>query len=89
MLDALSSLALLSPDGDSAAAAGMLAGFACVYIAVLLVFIAFFIFCLWRIFSKAGYNGAMALIALIPGLGSLICLCILAFGNWPNHQNRE
>ncbi len=87
MLDALSALALLRPE-DDAAAAGLLAGFACVYILVLLVITAFFIFCLWRIFSKAGYSGAMALIALIPGLGPLICMCILAFGNWPALQNQ-
>lgn len=49
---------------------------------------AFFIFCLWRIFTKAGYSGAMALLALIPGLGPLICLCVLAFGNWPVLRGR-
>lgn len=87
MLNVLSALALLRPE-DDAAAAGMLAGFACVYIVVVLVITAFFIFCLWRIFAKAGYSGAMALISLIPGLGPLICICILAFGNWPALQNR-
>lgn len=88
MMNALSALALLRPEDDSAAAAGLLAGFACVYIVVVVVITAFFIFCLWRIFVKAGYSGAMALIALIPALGPLICLCILAFGNWPINQNR-
>lgn len=87
MLDLLSTLALLRPE-DDAATAGLLAGFACVYIVVVVVVTALFIFCLWRIFSKAGYSGAMALIGLIPGLGPLICLCILAFGNWPILQNR-
>jgi hypothetical protein len=87
MLDALSALALLRP-GDDAAAAGLLAGFACVYVVVVLAITAFFIFCLWRIFAKAGYSGAMALIALVPVIGGLICMCILAFGNWPIHQNR-
>ncbi len=82
-------LAFLQPrDADAAAAAGMLAGFACVYIVVLVVITAFFIFCLWRIFAKAGYSGAMAFIALIPGLGPLICLCILAFGSWPVLRDR-
>lgn len=87
MLNSLSALALLRPE-DDAAAAGMLAGFACVYIVVVLVITVFFIFCLWRIFAKAGYSGAMALLSLIPGIGPLICLCILAFGNWPVLQNR-
>lgn len=82
-------LALLQPrDAEAAAAAGMLAGFACVYIVIVVAITAFFIFCLWRIFSKAGYPGAMSLIALLPGLGPLICLCILAFGTWPVHRDR-
>ena len=83
------SMALLQPrDAEAAAAAGMIAGFACVYIVILVMVTAFFIFCLWRIFTKAGYSGPMALLALIPGLGPLICLCILAFGNWPIHKDR-
>ena len=44
------------------------------------------IFCFWRIFAKAGFNGAMALLCLIPGIGMIIVLCILAFGTWPAGQ---
>jgi len=40
------------------------------------------IFLWWRVFSKAGYSGAMGLIILVP-FGILIMLCILAFSNWP------
>ena len=36
----------------------------------------------WRIFSKAGYPGAMGLLMLVPLL-NLVALCILAFGDWP------
>jgi hypothetical protein len=36
----------------------------------------------WRILEKAGFSGALALLALIPGLGVLIILCILAFSEW-------
>jgi hypothetical protein len=49
----------------------------------LFVFI-FFIFLFWRICEKAGYSGAMSLLALIPGVGIIILLCILAFSQWPN-----
>jgi hypothetical protein len=42
----------------------------------------FFIFLFWRICVKAGLSGAMSLLLLIPGLGQLILLCILAFGDW-------
>jgi hypothetical protein len=36
----------------------------------------------WKIFSKAGYSGAMGLLMFIP-LVNLIMLLILAFGEWP------
>jgi hypothetical protein len=44
--------------------------------------VGFVIFCYWRIFTKAGMNGALSLIMLIPGIGGIIMLCILAFGDW-------
>ena len=54
-----------------------------VWLVILLAMVIFPIFCFWRIFAKAGYNGAMALLCLIPGIGMIIVLCILAFGTWP------
>ena len=42
----------------------------------------FMVFLWWRIFSKAGYSGALGLLMLIP-LGNLVMLCILAFSKWP------
>lgn len=36
----------------------------------------------WRIFAKAGYTGALALLLLIP-LVNLIALGFLAFAEWP------
>ncbi|HLI76423.1 MAG TPA: hypothetical protein VKV02_05700 [Acidobacteriaceae bacterium] len=47
-----------------------------------LVITAFFIFCLWRIFTKAGMSGALSLITIVPVVGPVIVLCILAFGKW-------
>lgn len=61
----------------------LLAGAVIVYFIIILAAVAFGIFLLWRIFSKAGYNGAMSLLILIPGIGSLIVVLILAFGDWP------
>jgi hypothetical protein len=46
------------------------------------IFLAFMIFCFWRIFTKAGLAGPLALLVLIPGVGSLVVLCILAFARW-------
>ena len=37
----------------------------------------------WRICNRAGYSGAMSLLHLIPGVGTLIVMAILAFGTWP------
>ena len=39
----------------------------------------------WRIFSKAGYNGAMGILMLVP-IANIIVLCILAFGEWPIYK---
>jgi uncharacterized membrane protein YhaH (DUF805 family) len=36
----------------------------------------------WRIASKAGYNGALSLLMLIPGV-SVVMLIIFAFSEWP------
>jgi len=65
------------------ATAGLIAGGVIVYCLILVVMVAVFIWIYWRIFQKAGYNGALALLNLMPGFGSLICILILAFGRWP------
>lgn len=36
----------------------------------------------WKIFFKAGFNGAFGLLVLIPGVGAILPL-ILGFINWP------
>ena len=72
-----------SSDASSAAAAGFLGVFFVFYMIFILAIIAFSIWLYWRIFSKAGYNGALSLLNLVPGVGPLICVCILAFGKWP------
>jgi uncharacterized membrane protein YhaH (DUF805 family) len=70
-------------DSSTAAAAGLLATFGLIYAIVLIALIAFTIWVYWRIFAKAGYNGALSLLNFIPGVGPLICVLILAFGRWP------
>ena len=62
--------------------AGMIAGFMGVFFVVGIIIAAFFIFLLWRIFAKAGMSGALSLIAIIPVIGPVTVLCILAFGEW-------
>jgi hypothetical protein len=42
----------------------------------------------WRIFSRAGYSGALSLFHLVPVIGSFIVMAILAFGDWPAGEAR-
>jgi hypothetical protein len=37
----------------------------------------------WVVFSKTGLPGALSLIALVPIVGFLVVVCILAFTEWP------
>lgn len=77
---------MLQSRPDDAALAGLMA-FGCVFwLILLLAAIAFPIFCFWRIFTKAGYSGAMAFIWLIPVVGPIVVISILAFGTWPAGQ---
>ena len=86
MLATLPVLGLLQPHANDAALAGLAAAGCMVWLVVILAMVIFPIFCFWRIFAKAGYNGAMALLCLIPGIGMIIVLCILAFSTWPAGQ---
>ncbi len=42
----------------------------------------------WKIFSKAGYSGALGLLMLIPVV-DIIMAFVLAFGQWPIHRELE
>jgi heme/copper-type cytochrome/quinol oxidase subunit 2 len=53
-----------------------------VVVVICLVSIVFSIVIYWRIFSRAGYSGAMSILMLIP-IANLVALIILAFGEWP------
>ena len=59
-----------------------LASYFAIIAVVTIAAIVFNIIVYWRICSKAGYSGAMSLLIFVP-FGSLIMLCILAFGDWP------
>jgi tetratricopeptide (TPR) repeat protein len=54
-----------------------------VIIAVVLILVlnALIIWALWRVLERAGLQGPLALLALIP-FGFCVCLCILAFSAW-------
>ena len=68
---------------NSATAASFIATMIVVYGIVIVGLVVFTIWIYWRIFAKAGFNGALSLLNLVPGVGQLICMVILAFGRWP------
>lgn len=70
-------------DRSTQAATSVIATLAVVYGIVLIAFVIFTLWVYWRIFEKAGYSGALSLLNLVPGVGPLICVLILAFGRWP------
>jgi hypothetical protein len=59
----------------------MLAGMGTMAI-IWLVIVAFLIFIYWKIFSKAGYSGALALLLIVP-IVNLILIIWFAFADWP------
>lgn len=64
-------------------AAGAIAGaFACAAF-ITLVIVVLYLWLFYRIFTKAGYSGWYTLLNLIPYVGSVIVVFMLAFGDWP------
>jgi len=52
-----------------------------------LAFAALIIVPLWRVCTRAGFNGALSLLVLIPWLGVLIVGAVLSFATWPISSN--
>jgi hypothetical protein len=63
-------------------AGALVAGMMGTFLLIALVMVAFMIFLFWRIFTKAGMPGPLALILLLGPVGMLINVCILAFAQW-------
>ena len=72
-------------NSSSSQLSSILTGFGLIGGLIALVTIVFAIIIWWRIFSKAGYNGAMSLLMFVP-IANLIVLLILAFGEWPIYK---
>lgn len=64
---------------------GALAGIIISSVVFGLIAIIFSVIIYWRIFSKAGYSGAMGLLMFVP-IANIVVLCILAFGEWPIYK---
>jgi hypothetical protein len=72
-----------SSDSLSGAAAAGIFGMFTIIAIVCLALTVFFVWMFWRIFARTGMNGALGLLCLIPSIGPLICLLLLAFSRWP------
>ena len=51
-----------------------------------LVVALFLIIPTWRICTRAGFSGALSLFHLVPVIGWMIVMAILAFSDWPNGE---
>ncbi|GER88162.1 hypothetical protein KDW_23240 [Dictyobacter vulcani] len=69
-----------SSQSDSVASA--IAAYSAIVGIIMLLLIVVSVVIYWKIFSKAGYSGAMSLLMFVP-IANIVALCILAFGEWP------
>lgn len=74
------------PGGEGPAAMGVIVIIIGIGVVLALAYAIVATVCFWKIFSKAGYSGALGLLYLVP-FGELIMLLILAFGKWPALQD--
>jgi len=66
---------------DRAAFAGLMAVWIVVAIAIFILSIVMY----WKIATKAGYNGALSLLLLVP-IVNFLMLILFAFSEWPVEQ---
>ena len=72
-----------SDSAANAAAASIFGGMMLFIIIIVTALTVFFVWLFWRVFARTGMNGALGLLCLVPSIGPLICLLILAFSRWP------
>lgn len=60
----------------------------CVMILFALAMTVLMIVAYWKIFAKAGFSGALALLLLVP-IANFIIILYLAFAEWPIHRELE
>lgn len=71
-----------SSDSASAGVVAAMAALGIVWFVVIIALCAFMVWVYWKIFSKAGFNGAMSLLMLVP-IANLVAILLLAFSRWP------
>jgi len=65
------------------------AALALIAIAGWLLAMLLFIVPTWRICARAGFSGALSLLHLVPVVGTLVVMAILAFSDWPKGEARR
>jgi len=53
-----------------------------------LIVVGLVVFAFWKLFQKAGFNGALGLLMLVPGV-NLAAMLFLAFAEWPALRELE
>jgi hypothetical protein len=68
----------------------MVAGIIAAYVAILAVFyvvsVTIVMIPVWFILKKTGYTPWLSLLCLLPSLGVLVLLYVLAFADWPSQR---
>ncbi len=77
-----------TPTDNGSGIAAVLGAGLLIYLIIILASIVLGIIIWWKIFSKAGYSGAMSLLMFVP-VANLIVLLVLAFGRWPIYNELE
>ena len=75
-------------DGDFAGATAMGIGMLVFMVFVILISLALLILIWWKIFSKAGWPGALSLLLLVPVVNIIIPFYV-AFATWPIQRELE
>jgi uncharacterized membrane protein YhaH (DUF805 family) len=76
---------MYSNDTSGQQLGAVLASFGLIFGLISIAAVVFAVIIYWKIFSKAGYSGAMSLLMFVP-IANLIVLCVLAFGEWPIYR---
>ncbi len=74
----------MDPNQSQSFATAITAYFAIIGI-IAIASIVFSVIVYWRIFSKAGFSGALSLLMFVP-IANIVMICILAFAEWPIYQ---
>lgn len=75
----------MNPNNSNQVNGGVLAAFVGAYLIFWIAIAAFVVFLYWKIISKAGFNGALSLLMLVP-CANFVMLIWFAFAEWPIEQ---